>query len=339
MKTHDYLEKIQKLLKTGRYQDRCLSSNFDEGYTEIYPSPSREDLCSFLSHYPVDGYEKVLKKIKVKFNPNRVVLGSGIEDLILRSNRIIGERGWRAGVVLPNFYRILDGLKASGYVSLDKEDLFKNNLKTDIVWLANPNSLTGEVIAKKDLLKIFKDYPQRLFLVDEAAMFLLSGWKKYSLLAETRDRGNFVVFSSFSKLYGLSGLRAGFASGNARFLEDLKTCGTTFPLTTLTVYFLEKALNGDEFFIKIRERIYANKKEIEVLLSKKQDIEIRQSKINCVFCRKRDDLNFYELLLRLGVVGLDLDTQEGTGNEGFVRLTVHSDRKLHRQLITCLKKL
>ena len=338
MRKDDYLSVCKKLSQSGVAIDYCLSSNVDEKYRKIYNYKGGNGIVTLLGDYPQKKQKAISKKIKAKFKLENIVLGSGSEDLIIRCNRIIKNQHWKIGVVLPTFYRILETLNDYSLRLLKQDDLDKlPNLVA--VWLNNPNPLTGEVIKREYLLKIFAKYPKTIFFIDEAAMFLLSDWKKYSLLIDISKCKNCVVLTSFSKLYGISGLRAGFASGNARIINEIAIYGTTFPFTGLTAYFVDKLLDYDHIFSGIRLQIRKNKGKLEKFLTEKLDLEVRPSQTNCVFCRRKNGAKFYNELLGVGIVSLNLDTQKGIKKQGWVRLTAHSSNVLHNQLISSLQKL
>lgn len=90
-----------------------------------------------------------------------------------KEQRIIQKRTWRVAVVLPTFYRILDGLNEKDYLDLDEKDFLTSSFKADVVWLTNLNPLTGQAISKTRLNRIFRASPQTLFLINEAAMLPL----------------------------------------------------------------------------------------------------------------------------------------------------------------------
>lgn len=335
MRRDNYLHASNKLIQSGKIADYCLSSNIDESYKQIYRFKNDETL---ITKYPKENCEILCEKIKKKFGLKNIVLGSGSEDLIIRSNRLITNEKRKVGIVLPIFYRILETLENYHYRILSPNDLNKP-IKLDAVWLNNPNPFIGEVLKRDYLLKIIKNNPQTVFFIDEAAMFLLPNWKQYSLLSKLTPKLNCVVLTSFSKLHGVSGLRAGFASGNSQVLNKIQNFGTTFPLTGLTIHFIKKLLEQESFFDEIRSKIYQNKIDLEKSLITIPTLEVRPSVTNCVFCRRKNRGRLYDKLIKTGVAGLNLDTQKGVKKEGWVRLTAHSSRKLHSQLLSKLALL
>lgn len=334
---NNYL-KMTRLFTSKGGLDYCTSTNFDEDYRKIYPKLSPKQIFALAIAYPDPDYRDLTQKINSKFKVSEVVLGAGCEDLIIKSCQIIKEKNWKVGVVLPTFYRIIDNL--GKYTNIPAKEFGKRNYRNlQALWIVNPNPLSGDIIDKNILLNIIRKNPITIFLIDETAIFFLQNWRDYSLLSDYKSTNNFVVLTSLSKLYGISGLRAGFATGNKTFLADLKAKNSTFPVTNITNFFVQKILDEDKFFENIRTKIDKNKRSVEKLLALNPNIEIKKSVTNCVFARFKNSRNLFKELLNLGIVGLNLDTQPGIDKKGFVRLTVHSSQKRHPILMDKLTKL
>lgn len=332
----NYLKATQKLLKKG-YLDYCTSSNYDEGCEKYFPSFSSKHLFEMVAEYPSDNYQSLVNKIKDKFGLKRIVLGAGSEDLILKICQIIKDKHLKTGVVSPTFYRITDNTE--DYISIPSSQLSRFNYKKiDLVWLVNPNPLTGNYIQRQTVNKIVRNNPQTLFVVDETAVFFLKEWSKVSFLRDSNKQKNLLVITSFSKFHNLSGLRLGFATGNKDVLSEIQNRSFTFPISRLTCEVAENfVFNG--FLEKVRNKIDKNKKFIKGILLKNPNIELKKSDTNCIFCRLKDGRSLYEKLLGVGIISLNLDTQIGVEKKGWVRLTVHSSKMKHKKLIECLNKL
>lgn len=316
--------------------DCCLTSNFDEEYNLVYPKLPPDEAYRLIAKYPDPKYDSIKKIIKEKFGVKSVSLGCGSEDLIIRLNHLALMDHWRVGFVVPIFYRVIDTYTINtperDFLSI-KDDFSQY----DAVWLQNPNLFTGEAIIKPQLLKIVTNNQSTKFFVDEAGMFLIEDWEKYSLLSESAALSNLVVLTSFSKLYGISGLRAGFAAGAEEVTSNLDKLGLTFPISSLAEYYLLFILRKDVFFNDVRRRITEHKLELIDILNKK-GVTHTNSPTNCLFL-KREDGNLYQKLLGLGIQGWPLDNEIGVNERGFVRLTVHSSRCIQSELMNRLKKL
>jgi histidinol-phosphate aminotransferase len=88
--------------------------------------------------------------------------------------------------------------------------------RIDVAFLCTPNNPTGAVIANADVLALAREFPQTIFIVDEA----LGNPLDDGAVPLSRSEANVVVLRTFSKAYGLAGLRIGYAVGCASLLAD-----------------------------------------------------------------------------------------------------------------------
>ena len=88
------------------------------------------------------------------------------------------------------------------------------NDRTRIVALCNPNDPTGELVAAGDLAALLEALPERVVvLVDEALRDFVDAEPRDAALALLADHPRLLVFRTFSKAWGLAGLRCGYAVG------------------------------------------------------------------------------------------------------------------------------
>src|SRR4030065_1187289 len=207
----DYLKTI-KFDSPNKKINCCSTNNFDEEYIKVYPKLNRKREVLLIANYPEYNYQKIKRIICKKYNLKNVVLGSGSEDIVIRINKIAEQEKIKVGFVTPIFHRIIESYKGKNFKFIKHRKLFKSNLRHfGIIWITNPNLFTGEVYNKNNLIKLFRKYSKIIFVIDEAGMFLVENWRKFTLLTVCHSRRNLVLLESFSKMHGLAGLRAGFA--------------------------------------------------------------------------------------------------------------------------------
>lgn len=318
-----------------------LSNNFDEDYCKIYSQLNAKLITSLVARYPDHNYKRIKEVICKKFNLKNIVLGSGSEDIIMRLNEIAMEKKWKVNFVVPIFYRSIETFKTRNVQFISEENFLKGDLgNSDAIWLNNPNLFTGKTYEKSHIIKLIKKNPKVIFFLDEAGIFSIIGqWKKYSLLSQCHNYKNLITISSFSKMYGMSGLRAGFATGNNEIIKELEQRSLTFPFTSFTEYFLYNIIVNKDPIESIHKKIRKNKEEVEEILTKYKDIKIIKSLTNCMYLKHTKNLNFYNKLLETGIIGLNLDSQFGIKEKGYIRLTAHSSKKIHKELTLRIKKL
>ena len=222
----DHVEGVERVYK--------LSSN----ETPLGPSPKAIEAykagASSLEIYP-DGGSNVLRAAIGKrygIDPARIICGTGSDELLaLISHAYLGpgDEGLysRHGFLV---YRI--GIMANGAtpVVADETDLTANvdnmiaklSPKTKVVYLANPNNPTGTYLPFDEVKRLHAALPSHVLLVLDAAYAEYVRTNDYaSGLELALTAPNVVMTRTFSKIYGLAGLRLGWMVGPAHVVDAL----------------------------------------------------------------------------------------------------------------------
>jgi len=94
---------------------------------------------------------------------------------------------------------------------------------TKAIYLCNPNNPTGTALPSNDLVNFCKQLnDDQLLLIDEAYIEYTSGGLKNSMASLIHNHPNILVIRTFSKIYGLAGIRIGYALGNGDLLTKIK---------------------------------------------------------------------------------------------------------------------
>jgi histidinol-phosphate aminotransferase len=88
--------------------------------------------------------------------------------------------------------------------------------KTCLIFLCNPNNPTGAVLPQQAILDFLECVPKNVLLVVDEANIEFAG---ESVISEIKNRDNLLVLRTFSKAFGLAGLRVGFATANNLFVK------------------------------------------------------------------------------------------------------------------------
>ena len=333
LKDDNYLNFIQE---NNDLFDCCTSSNTDDSVMRFIPTFNKSRLFELSSKYPQIEYKGIKDGLKNKFGIEKMILGCGSEDLILRLNTYINSTHSKVLVVRPTFYRIsktLDKYKTAEYHDL--KDLALDRF--DFVWITNPNVINGEIYPMKELIELINTNKDTVFLVDEASVLFLGEPRRYSLLPHTKSYTNLVVISSFSKFYGLSGIRFGFLSGSCQVVDHLLKQSPTFSVDNITQDIVLNLLKNPEVDEIIRSNISVNQKKVVNLFRNfNNDVKIKTSALNFVFL-KSEGGNIYSDLLKNGIATFNLSLHD-KGMDGWVRMTIHGSKKLNKALITKLNK-
>ncbi|MFC1705162.1 histidinol-phosphate transaminase [Nanoarchaeota archaeon] len=199
---------------------------------------SKEELCAYPEY--VEFKKKLAKYLQMK--PTELVLTNATDEAIKLVVDTYMEPGDEILIPVPTFpmfrfYAELAGAKINE-VLLNKDLTFptqkilnKINKKTKIVVLVNPNSPTGTEIPKEDIIKIIKKAKNSIVLLDEAySQFLKTSYKSL-----VRKYSNLIVIQTFSKAFGMGGLRLGYAISNETNAKNLLKASSPYSINTLAV--------------------------------------------------------------------------------------------------------
>lgn len=128
--------------------------------------------------------------------------------------------------------------------------------KTKLIFVCNPNNPTGTIVGKKELLHFIDSVPSHiLVVVDEAYMEYVTTDDYLETLPLLSAFENLIVLRTFSKIYGLAGLRVGFGVMNEEVAEQLRKVKDVFNVNTVAQKSAIIALEDQEF---IRECTHKN---------------------------------------------------------------------------------
>jgi histidinol-phosphate aminotransferase len=123
--------------------------------------------------------------------------------------------------------------------------------ETYVVWIANPNNPTGTMLAADALEAFVKRVPERVLVVlDEAYNEYLPSELKAESVKWLRRHPNLIVTRTFSKAYGLAGLRVGYALAHASVADIMNRVRQPFNVNSLALAAASAALDDMEFVAK-----------------------------------------------------------------------------------------
>ena len=185
-----------------------------------------------IGNYPDPLYLDLRNRIAKRHSitADRIIVGNGSTELIHLIPRTLWFSNWL--VVAPGYADYSDACEKSGkrirfhYLSPeDGFDFHPEKLEAelpdcDAVFLGNPNNPTGSLIHPKKLLRLVSRWDGVFFVVDEAFIDFVEESDRWSLLF-TRMPGNLLVLRSCTKIFGVPGLRLGYAVGSKQFIHRM----------------------------------------------------------------------------------------------------------------------
>ncbi|HJZ48989.1 MAG TPA: histidinol-phosphate transaminase [Roseiflexaceae bacterium] len=195
--------------------------------------------------------------------------------------------------------------------------------RTRLLFLCNPNNPTGTTNSAAEVKRMFDRVPDHVLVVVDEAYFEFVDRPDYpDLLAELRaGRGNIILLRTFAKIYGLAGLRLGYAFGAPELMGYLERARPTFNVNTLAQAAGLAALADEEHVVRSRAHAAACRtlfmRELRAL-----DLQPVPSATNFVTVDVGDDMAVTSELMDHGFT---VNPLSGWGLPGHVRISFGTD--------------
>ena len=187
--------------------------------------------------------------------------------------------------------------------------------RTRLIAIANPNNPTGTVVASDFLLRLAKAAPQAALLVDEAYFDFYGE----TLMPQIGEITNLFVARTFSKAYGLAGLRAGVLAGESSQMKMVRRVSSPYNVNAAALACLPEALADTEYLARYVAEAIASRGRLERFF-KKNDLAYWPSRANFVLARFGElRVPFVEAMRQRGILVRDRNGDYGC--EGCVRIT------------------
>jgi len=292
-----------------------------------------EQLASYPEREPVEAAVADILGIAAP----ELLLTNGVDEAIHLLCSTYLEAGDEALIVVPTYsmYRIYMLAAGAQVVSVPAGKDFQfpgddvcNRIRkrTRLIAIANPNNPTGTVTSLEDLRRIACSAPDAALLVDEA-YFEFYG---QSMLAARNEFPNLFVARTFSKAYGMAGLRVGMLVGEAEQMRAVRRVSSPYNVNAVALACLPEALADQAYIQQYVSEVLESRARLERALEA-SGIQFWPSQANFVLTRVGAASSFVESMRRRGILVRDRSGDHGC--EGCVRITLgpraHTDRLLN----------
>jgi histidinol-phosphate aminotransferase len=263
-------------------------------------------------------------------NAPEILLTNGVDEAIHLLCSTYLEPGDEAIIVAPTFAMYALFAQAEGACLIQVlcgEDfafplerlLSRIGPHTRLITVANPNNPTGAIVASEVLLQVALAAPHAALLVDEA-YFEFHGDTTLNCVERP---ANLFVARTFSKAYGLAGLRIGILAGNAAQMAMVRRVASPYNVNAVALYVLPDALQDQEFVARYVAEVQRGRTRLEQEL-KDLGLYCWPSHANFVLVRVGSaHEEFIRALRNRGILVRDRSSDPGCA--GCVRLTVGSE--------------
>jgi histidinol-phosphate aminotransferase len=319
MTKKQFTTKIDDLAKLQGYQKPEYHSGvlkLDSNENFVINKQLQQDLInaaqknSDVREYPLGRSEKLVESIANYANlPKQMVgIGNGSDQIldiilsnfaskktkILTSNPTFGFFEERCRLYQIPTIKI----QFAQNMTLDVDDFLSKSKQADILYLDSPNNPTGFQFKKDEIMDLVKNF-DGLAIVDEA----YGEFSDYSLASMIKKFENLIVVKTFSKTFGLAGLRLGYVLANKKFIDVFsRVLQYPYPLNTLAI---EAGILALQKIKQIQETTQIIKEERTRIIKKLREtgaFDVFDSKANFVlFDARGADKRIYTALLEQGI--------------------------------------
>jgi len=300
------------------------------------PSPralaAAKNAMEGVNRYP-DGASFYLKRAlakKFELQPRNFIIGNGSDELIVLAARAFLEKGDEVIIAKPTFLIYDIVAKISGarirHVPLKS---FRYDLKamksavsarTKLVFIANPDNPTGTYVTGKEMRGFLRRLPNDVIVfIDEAYYEFARSNKDYPNGIDFISRNNVIVARTFSKAYGLSGLRVGYAIAGPALIDVMNRVREPFNVNSVAQTAALAALTDSEF---LKKTLLFTDREKRKLCGAFESMRLSYipSATNFVLVDlKRSSKKVFKALLKRGFIVRDMNAW---GMTTFIRVTV-----------------
>ncbi len=277
--------------------------------------------------------------------PGRLILGNGAAELLNAAARALIEPGqklltpWPSYPLYPLMARRAHGVavRVPGGVDALLEGAREPDVR--VVAIASPNDPTGELLPVAELERLLDGLPGGVaVLLDEALVDFADAQPSDSSLALLERHPRLFVFRSFSKAWGLAGLRIGYAVGGPGSEELLTELEPDLGVSEVSQAGALEALRSCTELVERRVRMICRERPRVADALRAKGFDVSDSQANFVWAA-HPSLEGAELATRLSRAGVLVAAGDALGEPRHVRIALHSPGASDRLLDAVEKAL
>jgi histidinol-phosphate aminotransferase len=226
------------------------------------PSPRALDaiakVLKAINRYP-NGEGGLKEKLarQLNFSPDHIILGNGSNEIFELAARTFLQRDAEVVLADPTFayYRIAAQAQGGRCIGVPLKDFKidltkmgeKVNAKTKLIFLSNPNNPTGTIFTRSEFDAFLDSLPAHVVVVVDEAYGEYVTAPDYPLFQEYGQQGQWIITAkTFSKFYGLAGLRIGYGVARKELIEYMEKVRQPFSVNLLAQTAAAAALEDEE---------------------------------------------------------------------------------------------
>jgi histidinol-phosphate aminotransferase len=254
--------------------------------------------------------QKLAEKLGVA--PANLVLGNGSNEII----EFVGHTYFAPGVdvVVSQFcfaiYPLVAKMFGANVITVPAKEhghdlpamLKAITPQTRVIFVANPNNPTGTLASREEIIQFVNEVPDHVLLVmDEAYIEFLDDPPDLAALVRLGVRPNLLLMRTFSKIFGLAGLRIGYGIGHPDLIVALEKIRQPFNINSIAQAGALAALGDAEHIQKTRHNNFTG---LEFFQRAFRDLKLEyvQSAANFILVRVGEGQRVFEAMQKQGVI-------------------------------------
>lgn len=294
-----------------KYMPECIKLDANENPFP-WPTEMREALLAeklAFNRYP-DGMGQELKMRIAKYTatpPEGILIGNGSDELIQMVLLTFGGAGKSMIIHPPTFgmYQIYARLTETRVVQvpllkgldLDTEQMLRETQDPDaqIIIVCNPNNPTGSLFPREEILRLVRE-SGKIVVVDEA----YAEFSEESLIPEIENYPNLVIMRTFSKAFGMAGLRLGYLLGQSETIDLINRVRPPFNVNSFSQRAGILALDYLKEYQAQIEQIKAETQKLQAALNLIPNLTVYPTRANFILFKPEDSDQWAAELLKRG---------------------------------------
>src|SRR5512136_694034 len=260
----------------GLLPSQILKLNFNENL--FLPRQKLVDLTKEVAEecdlrlYPQEEEQKLRYAIGdyLQLQQGCIATGNSSDEVMDRITRLFLEKGESALTFAPTFsvFKLCVKYQGAQYIAIPLKENFRVDIEamfaafkpeTKLLYLCSPNNPTGNQLELEEVEALIEEFPG-IVMVDEA----YGEYADYSVVPLINKYENLVVLRTFSKAFGLAGLRLGYAVANQRLTSAINKLPAPYAISVLSLSMGKKLL---ENMTIVKEYVEALKTERRRLIN------------------------------------------------------------------------
>ncbi len=299
-----------------------------------------------VNRYPDGGcfHLRQMLSQRLKVSEEQLIFGNGSDEVIVMAVRAFVNPGDEVVIAKPSFliYSIASKLAGGQVKEIPLKDLRYDldamqkavTKKTKIVFLGNPDNPSGHYLTHTDLLRFIKSIPAKVVVfIDEAYFEFVRANDYADSLKLLKQFPNVIVTRTFSKMYGLAGLRIGYGVARADVIELLNRVREPFNVNSIAQAAAMACLKDDRYYRLIADKIEKQRNYLYQQFTRLK-LSYQQSWTNFILVKiNQDSTVVTQKLMKKGVIIRDMNVW---GLSNTIRVTIGTPAE-NRKLVSALE--